>query len=143
MARRRHLSRIAVMQTLFEREHRTDVDIEVVLQRNITELGEMDTEFAAILLKGVLEKEHDLWEIIALHAPGWTRERMDPIARAVLLVGAFELVYGNDAPAAVVINEAIEVAKEYCTDESGKFVNGVLNAIAHRSGQVSDLKPKT
>ncbi len=130
MARRRHLSRIAVMQVLFERDARHDLDTQTALARNEAELGEADGEFAAKLLDGILSEEKKVVDAIQEHAPGWTLERMDPIARAVLYVGAFELLFANDAPPAVVMNEAIEIAKEYGTDESGKFVNGVLNAIA-------------
>ncbi len=129
MARRRHLSRIAVMQALFEREKRPDADPRESLGRNADELGEFDQEFAMELLNGVLDHEDDIKASITEHAPGWTLERMDPVSRCVLYVGTFELVHGNDAPPAVVINEAIEMAKEYGTDESGKFVNGVLNAM--------------
>ena len=57
---------------------------------------------------------------------------MDPIARCVLLVGGYELLFANDAPPPVVMDEAIEIAKEYGSSESAKFVNGVLNAIAHQ-----------
>lgn len=132
MARRRHLSRIAVMQVLFERERRPTLEPFDGLRRNAEELGEIDDEFAAGLLKGVLEKEKELGESISAHAPGWTLERMDPVSRCVLFVGAYELTFATDAPPAVVINEAIEMAKEYGTDESGKFVNGVLNAMVKR-----------
>lgn len=132
MARKRHLSRIAVMQTLFERERR-DADPEKSLQKNSADLGETDSAFAQSLLEGVVAMEEDIRDAVQRHAPDWSLERMDPIARCVLLVGGYELLYGNDAPPAVVMNEAIEIAKEYGTAESGKFVNGVLNALAHRS----------
>lgn len=132
MARRRHLSRIAVMQVLFEREKRADFDPSVALHRNADELGEFDDAFAASLLQGILDNEEKIREAITAHAPGWTLERMDPVSRCVLHVGAFELLFGGDAPPAVVINEAIEVAKEYGTEESGKFVNGVLNAMVKK-----------
>lgn len=132
MARRRHLSRIAVMQVLFERERRPEVKPDAALLRNEQELGDIDIAFASGLLQGILEHEGTLRALVQEHAPGWTWERMDPIARAVLLLGTYELAHTKDVPAAVVINEAIEVAKEYGTEESGKFVNGVLNAIAHR-----------
>jgi N utilization substance protein B len=66
------------------------------------------------------------------HAPGWTLERMDPVSRCILQVGAFELQVAKEAPPAVVMNEAIEIAKEFGTDESGKFVNGVLNAMVKK-----------
>lgn len=131
MARRRHLSRVAVMQVLFERERRANIDPPSALSYNTIEIGDVDQDFASILLKGVLDHETSIREVISAHAPSWSLERMDPISRCILLVGGFELLHG-DAPPAVVINEAIDMAKEYGNEESGKFVNGVLNAIAHR-----------
>jgi transcription antitermination protein NusB len=132
MARRRHLSRIAVMQVLFEREtHPSMVQPSLALVRNGAELGELDVAFAELLLEGVLAKENEVKLAVQEHAPQWPMERMDPISRSILLMGAYELLFGNDAPAAVVMNEAIDIAKEFGTEESGKFVNGVLNAIAH------------
>lgn len=134
MARRRHLSRIAVMQTLFERSARGELNAEQSLRRSLAELGDSDEAFAEELLQGVLAHETDLHAAIATHAPGWTLDRMDPIARAVLCIGTEELLFRSDAPPAVVMNECIEIAKEFGTDESGKFVNGVLNAIAKGKG---------
>lgn len=131
MARRRHLSRIAVMQVLFERERRADVDPDQSLALNHEELGEMDDGFAQELLKGVLGNEERMKQAVQDHAPGWTLDRMDPVSRCVLMIGAYELLVSKDAPPAVVMNEAIDIAKEFGTDESGKFVNGVLNAIAN------------
>lgn len=129
MARKRHLSRIAAMQVLFERGTRA-IDEQKSLQLNMEELGEVDEAFAQSLIEGVCAMEAELKEVILKHAPEWTFEKMDPIARPLLLMGAYELLHANDAPPAVVMNEAIEIAKEYGTDETGKFVNGVLNAIA-------------
>lgn len=131
MARRRHLSRIAVMQVLFEREQRPGMDPKQSLAQNHDELGEMDDEFAGALLKGVLDNEDMLKQAIQDHAPGWTLERMDPVSRCVLQIGAYELLVAKEAPPPVVMNEAIEIAKEFGTEESGKFVNGVLNAVAN------------
>ncbi len=132
MARRRHLSRIAVMQVLFERERRPAVDADQSLSMNESELGDLDHEFAQKLLQGVADHESEIAEAIQEHAPGWTLERMDPVSRCVLFVGTYELLFAKDAPPAVVMNEAIEIAKEYGTDESGKFVNGVLNAMVKK-----------
>lgn len=131
MARRRHLSRIAVMQVLFEKEKRGDARTpEDMLQKNMAELGGADEDFALNLLVGTMEKTEEIKKIVQEHAPGWTLDRMDPISRCILLIGAYELLFAGDAPPAVVMDEAIEIAKEYGTSESGKFVNGVLNAIA-------------
>lgn len=117
------------MQTLFERERRPCDETES-LARNAQELGEIDQSFAETLLFGITGKELELKEAVTEHAPGWSLARMDPISRCILLVGAYELLFLKDAPPAVVMNEAIEIAKEFGTAESGKFVNGVLNAIA-------------
>ena len=120
------------MQVLFEREkHPGMLPLEDALKNNAKELGEYDADFAHLLLLGLLEKEQDVKDAVQEHAPQWPLERMDPISRCILLVGAYELLFNKDAPPAVVMNEAIDIAKEYGTEEGGKFVNGVLNAIAH------------
>ena len=129
MARKRHLSRIAVMQSLFQHEHR-EGELADILVRNMEELEHCDMEFAEKLLGGVSSKIEELKKIMEASAPEWTYERMDPIARCILLIGTYELQFDDDAPAPVVMNEAIEIAKNYGNAESGKFVNGVLNAIA-------------
>ena len=131
MAARRHLARIAVMQVLFERQNR-DVDVHASLKRCSAEHDGIDDVFADSLLRGVLEQESRLRDVIIDHVPGWTFETMDPIARCILLIGAYELLHTDDAPPAVVMNECVEIAKEYGNDETPKFVNGVLNALAKK-----------
>ncbi len=132
MARRRHQSRIAVMQVLFECEQHMKAEPLMALEMNEEELGELDKDFADLLLKGVLDNKDELAKVIQEHAPGWTLDRMDPVSRCTLYIGAWELIHGNDAPPAVVMNECIEIAKEFGTEESGKFVNGVLNAMVQK-----------
>ncbi len=133
MPSRRRLARVAAMQTVFEMQLR-DADPEVSLKQNIGELGgptQVDEAFASTLLAGVRSQWDVIRAAVQQHAPQWPLERMDSITRSILMIGAFELVCSKDAPPAVVMNEAIEVSKEYGTDESAKFVNGVLNALAH------------
>ena len=136
MASRRRNARIAVLQTLFEtgfpgrkhiRDHRE------VLERNIAEAGEqqVDATMAFKLLEGISEHESELRAIIQEHAPQWPLERMDSIARGLLLIGTFELLHESEVPPPVVMNEAIDIAKDFGEQETGKFVNGVLNSIAH------------
>ncbi len=133
MASRRHLARVAAMQTVFEMETR-DIDPDAALTHNVKELGgaeAVDVKFCGALLQGI----RDQWKAICAglqeHAPQWPLERMDAITRAILMVGGYELLFAKDAPPAVVMDEAIELAKEFGTDEGAKFVNGVLNALAH------------
>ena len=135
MASRRRLARAVVMQTIFETHFSNESEsrhsaIEI-LDRNIKEINieSVDCEFAHALLDGINEREDEILSSVQENAPQWPLERMDDITRAILVVGGYEILFGGDAPPAVVMNEAIEIAKEYGGAESGKFVNGVLNAI--------------
>lgn len=133
MPTKRHLARTVVMQTLFEMEARPCEPVQV-LKRNVKELNPdaaIDNDFARHLLEGIVKKKEDIRTQIQTHAPQWPLDRMDPITRCILMIGGYELLYGNDAPPPVIMNEAIEIAKEFGGSESGKFVNGVLNAVAH------------
>lgn len=140
MPSRRRLSRIAVMQTLFavdfSENEKTDRQAEI-LEQNINELGtaQVDAAFASELLQGVMERNEDIRGAIREHAPQWPLERMDKISLILLMIGTYELLHANDAPPAVVMDEAIEIAKEYGEAESAKFVNGVLNAMAHAKSE--------
>lgn len=82
------------------------------------------------LVDGVEERRAHIDDLIASHSKGWTLERMPAIDRTILRIGTFELVERVDTPVAVVIDEAVELAKRFSTDDSGRFVNGVLAAIA-------------
>jgi N utilization substance protein B len=90
-----------------------------------------------LLVEGVALHRDRLDEVIAAHAKGWTLARMPAIDLTVLRIGAFELFHRPDVPVAVVLDEAVELAKRFSTDDSGRFVNGVLAAVARvaRSGQ--------
>ncbi len=120
------------MQVLFERERRPEADPAHALVLNEAELGELDRSFAEALLKGILKEYNAICKTIVEHAPDWTLDRMDPVSRCVLYLGTYEMLFAKDAPPAVIMNEAIEIAKEFGSDESGKFVNGVLNSMAKK-----------
>jgi transcription antitermination protein NusB len=101
----------------------------------LTELvGEgSETEYRAFvkdLVTGTLDHADEADELLAPLLEGWTLERLPTIDRLLLQMGTFELRYRRDTPHAVVINEAVELAKKFSTEESNRFVNGVLNAIA-------------
>jgi transcription antitermination protein NusB len=82
------------------------------------------------LVEGVAAHQERIDELIAGHARGWTLDRMPVIDRSVLRLAVFELLERPDVPIAVIIDEAVELAKRFSTDDSGRFVNGVLSAIA-------------
>jgi N utilization substance protein B len=96
-------------------------------------LGELPVPpdpFVVSLVQGVAAAQQEIDELISTHSIGWALERMPVIDRALLRMGAYELLCLDDVPTAVVISEAVELAGQYSTDESGRFVNGVLAKIA-------------
>jgi N utilization substance protein B len=137
----RHLSRSIVLQTLFEWDFRaiTHGDAMDALERNARELAPSasDLPFMQGLLKGVLERTSDLDLVIAKAAPEWPLERIAPVDRNVLRLGLYELLFADRSvvPAKVAINEAIELAKSFGGENSGRFVNGVLGAVYKELGE--------
>ena len=91
--------------------------------------------FAAELLVGVGDHADEIDATIRAYAKGWTLERMPALDRALLRIGVYELSYTPEVPTGAVISEAVELAKMFSTDDSGKFVNGMLSAVA------ADLRP--
>ena len=86
--------------------------------------------FAADLVAGVGEHQEEIDELIRRFAKDWTLERMPVIDRNLLRIGVYELLQRPDVPTAAVISEAVELARRYSTEESGRFVNGMLGRIA-------------
>jgi len=87
-------------------------------------------EYARQIVEGVADNQTAIDRLIGENAQGWTLERMPVLDRAIARVGAWEILYNAEVPTAVAIDEAVELAKEYSTDDSGRFVNGVLGKIA-------------
>jgi N utilization substance protein B len=141
MASYRHLARIAVMQTLFEHEFlqkllnlkktETKYDPQKLLAYNIRQLAKKikDRSYPENLLKGILKNKKKIFEIIQKYAPEWPIEKIAPVDRAILEIGVYEIVFDENIPPIVAIDEAIEIAKTYGDINSGKFVNGVLSTV--------------
>jgi N utilization substance protein B len=137
----RHLARSVVLQTLFEWDS-TRVSAEAskdILKRNIEEFAQdvNDTPFMQELLDGVLSKHNDLDLIIEKAAPEWPLDKIAVIDRNILRIGLYELLFADrtHVPAKVAINEAIELAKTFGGESSGRFVNGVLGAVYKEIGE--------
>jgi len=134
MASNRHLGRIVALQTLYEFEFRTEcgdvsVDVAEVLSRNLAryETAIDDTDFVDALVRGVLKEQEGLDAKIQPIAPDWPIEQIARIDRNILRVGLYELLNQSEiVPPKVAINEAVELAKAFGSDNSSKFVNGVL-----------------
>jgi N utilization substance protein B len=145
----RHLSRSIVLQTLFEwdfqsqdkkSEKSENIDeIKEVLKRNLKEFapGFEDDVFVLSLIDQVLKKRAVVDEIIEKAAPDWPIDKISVIDRNILRIGLTELLFGDrkEVPPKVAINEAIELAKTFGGENSGKFVNGVLGAVYKEIGE--------
>jgi N utilization substance protein B len=133
MASNRHLGRIVALQTLYEFEFRNDsegkLELDDILSRNLSryEAAIEDKAFVSDLVKGTNEKANLLDAKLQPIAPGWPISQIARIDRNILRIGLYELLYCADmVPPKVVINEAVELAKSFGSDNSSKFVNGVL-----------------
>ena len=137
----RHLARSTVLQSLYEWDFRNKTDSEVVeiIARNAEEFaGEAgDLSFMKELMISILDKRKDIDNIITKAAPDWPLDKISIIDRNILRIGLYELIFADkkEVPAKVAINEAIELAKSYGGEKSGKFVNGVLGSVYREMGE--------
>lgn len=145
----RHLSRSVVIQSLFEWDFRGQKGAEVkdIVSRNAAEFapGMGDVSFIEELMKNILSKQKELDLIIEKAAPDWPIDKISVVDRNILRLGLYELIFADrtQVPAKVAINEAIELAKTFGGDNSGKFVNGVLGSVYKELGEPGkDAEPK-
>jgi N utilization substance protein B len=128
----RRRSRILAFQTLFESEQHSRDTLEVLDRRlRESDLSDDGREFVRTLVNGVTEQRDSIDEVIARHASAFPLSEMAPVDRNVLRLAIYEVLFDNRrAPLRVAINEAVEIAKGYGSESSGRFVNGVLGAVA-------------
>lgn len=129
----RHLSRTLAMQTLYEWDFngQKEKDLNNLLNYNFAEFapGFDDKGFAQHLVEGVFKNIKEIDELIKKYATEWPLEQITVVDRNILRIGIYELKMDPEIPSKVAINEAIEVAKAFGGESSGKFVNGVLGAL--------------
>ena len=130
----RHLSRSIVMQSLYEWDFfDKKKDLKAIVEKNIKEFGPglEDESLIWQLTTGILQKLRQIDQIIEKTAPEWPLNQINIVDRNVLRIGIYELLFGNkeEVPPKVAINEAIELAKTFAGESSGKFINGVLGTI--------------
>ncbi|MDO8510289.1 MAG: transcription antitermination factor NusB [bacterium] len=137
----RHLARSIALQSLYEWDFAGNekADALAILRRNADEFapGMGDFSFMDSLMLGAIGKRADLDKIIEKAAPDWPIDKISIIDRNILRIGLFELLFGDrtEVPPKVAINEAIELAKTFGGETSGKFVNGVLGAVYKEMGE--------
>ena len=134
----RNRARKRAFQILFEADQR-GADVQTVLAdwlRNARNDARQPpvTEFAMDLVEGYARYATRIDELLATHAVDWTLDRMPDVDRSILRLGAYELLWAEGTPDAVAIDEAVQLAKEFSTDDSPAFVNGLL-------GKLQELKP--
>jgi transcription antitermination protein NusB len=86
--------------------------------------------YAAGLVRGVGQHRPEIDDLLGTHVEGWSLQRLGVLERAILRLAAYELIWEPEIPSAVVIDEAVESAKRFCSDEAGALVNGVLGSLA-------------
>lgn len=126
----RVLARKQALQLMYQGEI-LDKDPQVLVEEKqlVPETQGLD-EYTLSLLSGVKEHEADLDERIESASDNWTLDRMPIVDRSLLRLSAFEMVYAEDVPVSVSINEAVNLAKEFGGDDSPRFINGILGRIA-------------
>ena len=134
----RRQSRILSFQVLFEAEQHGKTNLEVLnLRLNESNLNEEARTFVTELVNGVADSKDRIDSVLERHAPAFPLNEMAAVDRNVLSLAIFELLFDNhESPFRVIINEAIEIAKGYGSESSGRFVNGVLASVAIEASNV-------
>ncbi len=130
----RQLARSVVLQSLYEWDFfNKKADLPGIVERNLNDFaaGLDEPEFVWRLVKGIIEHQKDIDNIIKKAAPEWPLDQISVVDRNALRIGLYELMYADpeEVPHKVAINEAIELAKNYGGTNSGKFINGVLGTV--------------
>lgn len=142
----RHLSRSIVMQSLYEWDFsgRKPESLEKIVEKNIHEFGPglEDPTFVWQLVTGTIQHIDEINKIIEKAAPEWPLDQITVVDRNVLRIGLYELLFSNkeEVPPKVAINEAIELAKTFGGESSGKFINGVLGTVYKEINNESEQK---
>ncbi|HEY4496587.1 MAG TPA: transcription antitermination factor NusB [Candidatus Paceibacterota bacterium] len=136
----RQLGRSIVLQSLYEWDfYGNKIDLDKTIKANIEEFapGFNEPEFVQKLAEGVIAKIGELDKIIGASAPDWPVDKLPIVDRNILRIGLYELLFAdrNEVPPRVAINEAIELAKTYGGQNSGKFINGVLGTVYREIGE--------
>ena len=125
----RSKARKRALDVLYEAELR-GADTETVLAEHVARAEPTLPAYANALVTGVVAHQAHIDDLLQSYAVGWTLDRMPPVDRNVLRLGVFELLWVDDVPDGVAISEAVELANRLSTEDSPRFINGVLGRIA-------------
>lgn len=133
----RHLGRVVAMQTLYQWDfNNAKGNIDEILKFDLKEFAPDMTgdNFPKKIVEGVINNQKEIDQLISKYATEWPLDKITIIDRNILRIGIYELKFDSEIPAKVAINEAIEIAKSFGGESSGKFINGVLGAIYKEMG---------
>jgi N utilization substance protein B len=131
-------AREAAVQYLYQREMQGDQSDQALEEfYEMRGLSPSGKRFCNELLEGWMQHREEIDEVIAKYARTFAFNRLSAVDRNVLRIACHEILFRSDIPAPVAINEAIEIAKKYSTEDSGKFVNGVLDNIRKQKSAVA------
>jgi N utilization substance protein B len=133
----RHAARRFAVQALYALEMNPETTPLEAVERALEALGDRaaDREFVEALVAGAWERRAELDETIQRYSRRWKLQRMDRVDKSVLRLAAHELLHRPETPAPVILDESVELAKEFGSDDSPAFVNGILDRIAHECRQ--------
>lgn len=132
---KRTLARENAFILIFEKICKADETAEEIF-RKATEVRELSyDDYVKNAFFGTVENAMLINELIEKYSVGWAKERISPVSGAIIRLGIYELMFMDDIPSRVTINEAIELAKKYDDEKSYSFVNGVLNAVAKEAAK--------
>jgi len=139
---KRRKAREHALQLLFQLDMRKDKPSAFILKNYWAEYNPDDEikAFAEEIVKGTLKYVAVIDKLIRRCAKNWSLDRMAVVDRNVLRMAVYEILYRLEIPTSVTINEAIEIAKKFGTDESGAFVNGILDRVARETGKLEEGK---
>ena len=126
-------ARVRAVEILFEAEQRGEGAAQALQRRRENSTSPINA-YTVEIVDGVVTRSEDIDEFLETYSQGWTLDRMPAVDRNVLRVGAWELLYNPDVPDGVAVSEAVAVARELSTDDSPRFVNGLL-------GRLQQVKP--
>ena len=121
-------ARLRALEVLFEADQRNEDYIEVLRRRRLYTVAQISA-YSEEIIRGVRDHDEEIREFVETYARDWSFERMPAVDRAVLSIGTWELLYNDEVPDAVAISEAVGLARVLSTNESPKFVNGLLDKL--------------
>ena len=132
----RREAREIIFSLVYEADFHRDGSFASIYYEAIEDRAVEENDYVRAVFFGMEEHLSELDDLISAHAVGWKMERLSKVSRAIMRMCIYEMLYSDDVPASVAINEALEIAKIYDHDKAPAFINGVVNAVAKDKGLV-------